>query len=174
MPIPSRDEAVPYYFRYIDRVASEDVVGVLESQLDEFLPWLAGISEEESLHRYAPGKWSIRQVVNHLCDVERLMTFRALWFARGFDSPLPSFDENTSAEAARSDDVPWKDHLDELRAVRLATVAFFRALPAEAWSRGGIASGNRFTARALAYINAGHLDHHAQILRERYLQPARE
>ena len=167
--VPEPDEAAPYYFRYIDRVAGGDVVGVLEAQLDETVELLRGISEERSLQRYEPGKWSIRQVWNHVNDTERLFVFRAVWFARGFDSPLPSYDQEVAVAAARADDVPWRAHVEEFRAIRLATTAFFRALPGSAWSRRGVASGYPFTVRALAYITAGHLVHHREILKSRYL-----
>ena len=166
---PQADEAAPYYFTYIDQVASGDIVAALGTQLDETLPLLSGISEEKSLHRYAPEKWSIRQVLNHLNDTERLFVFRALWFARGFESSLPSFDQNISVAGAGADEVSWARHVEEFREVRLATLAFFRNLPAEAWMRRGIASGNPFTVRALAYLAAGHVAHHTAILRDRYL-----
>lgn len=166
---PQPHEAAPYYFKYIDQVQGNDIVGVLQGQLDETLPFLSGISEEKSLHRYAPEKWSIRQVLNHVNDTERVFLFRALWFARGFDSPLPSFDEKISAAAARADEFPWTRHVEDFQGSRLSTLGFFRNLPAEAWTRSGTASGNPFTVRALAWIMAGHLAHHLSILRERYL-----
>ena len=166
---PDRTEAAEYYFTYIDQVPGGDICDILRAQIPETVPLLKGISEEQSLHRYAPEKWSIRQVVSHLNDTERLFVFRALWFARGFDSPLPSFDQNIAIATAGADDRPWSSHVDEFRVVRSATVAFFQDLPADAWSRRGIASGNPFTVRALAYISAGHLAHHLKILRERYL-----
>jgi len=165
---PERNEAAPYYFGYIDRVSGDDIVGVLDAQLADRLAFLRGISEEKSLHRYAPEKWSIRQVLNHVNDSERVFLFRALWFARRFDSPLPSFDEKVCADAAGADEVSWASHVEEFRAIRLATLAFFRSLPAGAWMRSGVASGNPFTVRALAYIVAGHLAHHTAILQERY------
>jgi hypothetical protein len=167
--IPEAREAAPYYFKYIDRVQSEDVLSVLETQLDETLAFLGGIDEARSLHRYAPEKWSLRQVLNHVNDTERVFLSRAFWFARGFDSPLPSFDENASAVTAQADDFSWASHVEDFRAVRLATLTFFRNLPDEAWLRSGTASGNPFTVRALAYITAGHLTHHLGIVRERYL-----
>jgi hypothetical protein len=166
---PQPTEAAPYYFTYIDLVQSDDVLGVLASQLDETLALLQGISEEKSLHRYAPDKWSWREVVNHLNDTERMFVFRALWFARGFDSPLPSFDEKVCASAVQADEVPWDRHVEEFRVTRLSTLAFFRNLPAAAWMRSGIASDKPFTVRALAYLAAGHVAHHMAILRERYL-----
>ena len=168
MTRPAADEAASYYFKYIDRVPDGDVVGFMATQLDETMPLLAGISEERSLHRYGPDKWSIRQVLNHVSDGERVFVHRALWFGRGFESELPSFDEEVSAAQAGSDAVPWARHVEEFRGVRLATLAFFRNLPAEAWERRGVASGNPFTVRALAYITGGHLAHHLAILHERY------
>lgn len=169
MPMPEPHEAAPYYFKYIDQVQNEDVLAVLESQLEETLALLSGISEERSLHRYGPEKWSFREVINHVNDCERLFVFRAFWFARGFDSALPSFDEKISAAAARADELPWARHVEELRVVRLATLAFFRNLPADAWTRSGTASEMPFTVNALAWLAAGHLAHHLAILRERYL-----
>ncbi|HEV8578685.1 MAG TPA: DinB family protein [Thermoanaerobaculia bacterium] len=169
---PGADEAAPYYFKYIDQVPSDDVVGFLATQLDEAMPFLSGISEEKSLHRYAPGKWSIREVLNHINDGERLFVARAFWFARGFDTPLPSFDQEVSVAAGKADAVSWADHVEEFRGIRLATLSFFRNLPAEAWDRNGIASDLPFTVRALAYIAAGHFIHHAAIVRERYLGAA--
>jgi hypothetical protein len=166
---PEPQEAAPYYSRYIDRIESEDVLGTLAAQLPETLALLEGISEERSRHRYAPDKWSIRQLLNHVTDTERVFVFRAFWFARGFEGPLPSFDQDIGAGAARADEVSWGRHVEEFQSVRLATLTFFRNLPAEGWTRSGIASDNPVTVRALAYITAGHLAHHAAILRERYL-----
>jgi DinB family protein len=168
---PEREEAAPYYFRYIDRVGDGDIVGILQAQLGEASALFAGISEEKSRHRYEPEKWSIRQVLNHVSDTERVFVSRALWFARGFESPLPSFDQDIAAAGARADEVSWAGHVEEFRGIRLASLAFFRNLPAQAWSRSGIASGNPFSVRALAYIVAGHVSHHAAILQERYLRP---
>ena len=170
---PDRTEAADYYFTYIDQVADGDIRVVLKAQLAETLALLDDISEEQSLVRYAPGKWSIRQLVSHVNDTERLFVFRALWFARGFDTPLPSFDQDVAVSTAGADGRPWSSLVDEFRAVRVATQAFFQDLPADAWTRRGVASGNPFTVRALAYISAGHVSHHLKILRERYLQRPR-
>jgi len=168
---PDRTEAAEYYFTYIDQVPDGDICGLLDRQGKEVIELLDGISEEVSRLRYAPGKWSVRDVVNHLSDTERLFVFRAFWFARGFDSPLPSFDQIVSATAARADDRSWRSLVDEFRAVRSATLSFFDSLPADAWARQGIASGNPFTVRALAYLAVGHVIHHTRILREKYLDP---
>jgi hypothetical protein len=166
---PETNEATPYYFGYINQVAGDDILGALETQLDQSLRFLSTISEEKSLHRYAPEKWTIRQVWGHINDCERLFVMRAFWFARGFDSPLPSFEQEIAVRAAGSDDYSWASHREEFRLVRLATLAFFQKLPAEAWMRSGVASGNPFTVRALAYIGAGHVAHHTRLIKERYL-----
>jgi DinB family protein len=166
---PEKSEAAGYYFTYIDQVAGQDGKAALCGQLDEAAGLLAEISEEKSQYRYAPEKWSIRQVLNHITDTERAFAFRALWFARGFDAPLPGYDQNIAAAGAEADGIPWAAHVEEFRQVRLSTISLFSNLPNEAWMRSGIASDNRFTVRAMAYIIAGHWAHHARILRERYL-----
>ena len=169
---PERDEAADYYFRYIDLVPAGHILTLLEEQGDATVGLLESIAEDRSLHRYAPDKWSIRSVVGHVNDCERLFVFRAFWFARGFDTPLPSFDQNVAVAAADADERAWTHLIDEFRSVRAATLTFFRSLPDSAWDRRGVASGNPFTVRALAYLAAGHVTHHVSILRERYLQLA--
>jgi hypothetical protein len=166
---PEANEAAPYYFRYINRVPSDDILSVLQSQLEETVPFLRGISEEKSLYRYAPEKWSIRQLWGHVNDAERVFMIRAFWFARNFDTEMPSFEQEIAVAAARSDDVSWAQHVEEFREIRLATISFFRNLPEEAWTRKGIASGNPVTVRACAFIVAGHVTHHAAVLRGKYL-----
>jgi len=166
---PQEVEAAPYYFTYINQVTGDDVVGIIESQLEESLAFFSGISEESSLYRYAPEKWSIRQVLNHVTDTERAFAFRALWFARGFEAPLPSYDQNVAASGARADRILWASHVEEFRRVRLSTISLFRNMPEEAWMRSGIASDNPFSVRALAFITAGHVIHHVTVLRKRYL-----
>src|SRR5882757_9551380 len=144
---PQAQEAAPYYFRYIDLAPGEDPAGLIESQLEGAIALFKDISEEKSLHRYAPDKWSIRQLLNHVSDTERVFLYRALWFARGFDTPLPTFDQDIAIPNAAADQFSWASHVEEFRAVRVATLAFFRNLPADAWSRTGIASGNPVTVR---------------------------
>ena len=167
---PQPNEAASYYSIYIDRVTSDDIVAALAAQLDETVAFLATISEAQSLQRYAPDKWSMRELLGHINDTERVFMYRALWFARGFQDQLPSFDQEISFAAADSDEVSWASHSEEFRAIRSATLAFFRNLPAAAWSRSGIASDSPVTVRALAYIVAGHVSHHVNVLRERYLK----
>jgi len=166
---PDPTEAAEYYFTYINQVAPGDIVRTLEEQAGRTLDLLGGISEERSLHRYAPGKWSIRQVLSHINDTERVFVFRASWFARGYDTALPGFDQDIAVGSADADARAWSSHVEEFRLVRAATLPFFQNLSADAWSRRGIASDNPFTVRALAYITAGHVAHHLKILRERYL-----
>ena len=165
---PDRSEAAEYYFTYIDRVPAGDICAILDQQGRDTIALLRGISEAQSQHRYAPDKWSVRQLLGHINDTERLFVARAFWFARAFDTPLPSFDQTTAAAAAAADDRSWASHVDEFRDVRAATLSFFRNLPDAAWTRRGIASDNPFTVRALAYLAAGHVIHHMTILRERY------
>ncbi|HEX3748179.1 MAG TPA: DinB family protein [Bryobacteraceae bacterium] len=166
---PQEGDAAPYYFPYIDQVPGDDVLAAIESQLDEVLAVFAGISEDVSLCRYAPDKWSIRQMLNHVTDTERAFAFRALWFARGFPTPMPGYDQNIAVAGAQADNVAWSAHVEEFRQVRLSTVSLFRNMPAEGWTRGGIASDKHVTVRALAFIIAGHVTHHVAILRNRYL-----
>lgn len=166
---PEANEAAPYYALYIDRITSDDIVPVLEKQLTETIEFLKPISEEQSLYRYAPDKWSMRQLLSHVSDTERVFLFRAFWFARGFPDELPGFDQEAAAAGINADEYSWASHSEDFRAVREATLTFFRNLPDEAWSRGGIASGNRVTVRALAYILAGHVAHHTAVLKEKYL-----
>jgi hypothetical protein len=166
---PQESEAARYYFTYINQILGNDVIAAISAQLEEATALCATISEEKSLHRYAPGKWSIRQVLNHVTDTERAFTFRALWFARGFETPLPGFDQDVAATAAEADRLSWTVHIEEFRRVRLSPISLFENMPPEAWLRGGVASDNFVTVRALAWIVAGHLAHHITGLRRHYL-----
>lgn len=166
---PGPDETAAYYFTYIDRVTGEDVVAAMEEQLDQALSFWGGITEEKSRHRYQPGKWSIREVLGHVNDTERVFLFRTFWFARAFDSPLPSFDQDVAAGAAHADERPLASLREEFRSIRMSGLALVRTLAPEDWMRRGEASGNPFTARAAAYALAGHAAHHVAIVRERYL-----
>jgi hypothetical protein len=165
-----RDEAALYYFNYIDKVPTGDIVDILGQQLEDFSNFLNTISEEKSMYRYEPGKWTIREVLSHSHHPERLFLSRAFWFARGFDSPLPSFNQEVAIAAAAANDHDWTSHVEEFRTIRQSTLSFFRHLPSDAWHRRGIASDAPFTVRALAYILAGHIIHHRQIVESRYLK----
>lgn len=166
---PAESEASPYQFTYINRVVGGDPHATLETQLAEALALFAGISEEASLHRYQPGKWSIREVLNHITDTERIFNYRMLWFARGLPSPLPGFDQDVAASGAHADAASWASHVEEFRSVRLATISLFRNMPPEGWTRSGTASDIFITVKAMAYLIPGHVEHHLAILREHYL-----
>ena len=169
MTRPQPTEAAPYYSKYIDLVTSDDIVPAFENQMDEMVPFLQGISEEKSLHSYEPGKWTIREVLNHVNDGERVFLYRAFWFARGYQDALPSFDQDVAVQTAHANNTSWADLVEEFRNVRLSTISFFKSLPDEAWSKTGVASDYPFTVRSLAYIIAGHVAHHRNVLTERYL-----
>ena len=166
---PTDGEYASFYGRYIALVPAGDIVRVLESQLDATVDFFRAIPAERTTQGYAPGKWSIREMVGHLCDTERIMTYRALRFARADRTPVPGFEENdyvpTSGAAVRT----MEELLAELRAIRGATVALFAGLPTEAWRRRGVANGAEVSVRALAAIVAGHVLHHEGVVRERYL-----
>jgi uncharacterized damage-inducible protein DinB len=171
---PERSEFAAYYSTYVDKVPDGDIRQILESQSVQVPTLLAAIPQSQTDHRYAAGKWSIREVLAHLNDCERLFVFRAFWFARGFAGPLPSFDQNVAMTGAAAEQRVWADHIEEFRAVRAATLTLFRNLPSEAWDRSGVASDNPVTVRALAYITAGHVVHHLVLLNERYLSHVSE
>lgn len=172
MTRPQKNEAADYYFGYINLVPDANIVEVLEKQMEEMSAFLSTISEEQSVSRYAPGKWSLRELLNHINDTERVFVFRALWFARGFTEPLPSFDQEIGVRGAGANEMPWSALVEEFRSVRKATLDLFRYLPDEAWNRSGVASDNLVTVNALAYITAGHAAHHANVIRLRYLPVA--
>ena len=166
---PDRSEAAEYYFRYIDRVPDGDIRQTLTAQRDEMRRLFGGVPPDRHAFRYADGKWTLRQVAGHLSDTERMFAGRALWFARGLEGELPSFDQDISIASGRFDARSWTSLVDELDTVRAATLSLFADLPDAAWDGRGIASGNPFTVRALAWLAAGHVAWHLQIVRERYL-----
>ncbi len=168
---PGVGEYAPYFERYVSLVPGEDPVAVLAEQAAAVLQVLGGVPEARAGFRYAPGKWSIREVVGHCSDAERVFAYRALAFARGEEAALPPFDENGFARLAGHDGVSLTQLLDEFAAVRAASLHLLRHLPPAAWQRNGIASGKEISVRALAFIMAGHVAHHLRILRERYGVP---
>jgi len=165
---PASTEYAPFYGGYVSGVPEGDVLAHLERQGRETAALLRKISEPKSQHRYAPGKWTIREVVGHMVDAERVFTYRALSFARGETAALPSFDENAWALTSNAGDRSLKALVDELAVVRTATLALFRGFSDKEFGRSGIASNNHVTVRAIAYIVAGHELHHVKILRDRY------
>ncbi len=165
---PEADEIPPHFVGYIGRVTESDPVAVLATQIDATAALLRGVSETDALKRYAPGKWSVKEVVGHLTDTERIMSYRALRIARGDETPLPGFDENAYVPPAKFDARSLPDLVTDLRTVRAATLALFRNLDADAWRRRGTASGKPISVRALAFMIPGHERHHVEILKTRY------
>ncbi len=172
-PIPTQrpdpTEFAPYYARYIDRVPEGAIVPMLESQIASTLQLLRSIPESRGGHRYAPGKWSIKETIGHLNDSERIFAYRALRIGRGDTKPLAGFDQDPYVEHGRFDSRSLADLVDEFAAIRASTVALFRGFTAEDLVRRGTASENPVSARALGFIILGHELHHLAILRERYL-----
>ena len=160
---------MPYFGTYIDKVPDGDVIAVLESGIGTTRKLLGSVSEERAGYRYAEGKWSLKEVLGHMSDTERIFTYRLLTFARGDTGPLPGYDENSFTPAQESDRVPFAWLLDEFVTVRAATLALLKVIPPAAWERRGIASNNPLSARAAAWIIAGHEIHHRRVLEERYL-----
>lgn len=168
IPRPASSEYAPYYGTYVSAVPDGDLLALLQRQGRETVKLLREINEKKSQYRYAPGKWTIREVAGHVSDAERVFTYRALRFARRDATPLASFDEKAWATATNADSRPLAEHIEELAAVRAATLALFRGFSEEQFAHSGIASGHQVTVRALAYITAGHERHHVKILQERY------
>lgn len=165
---PEADEIPSHYVGYINRVPELDPVMVCAAQIEVTEALLHGLSENDAMYRYARGKWSVKEVVGHLADVERIMAYRALRIARGDTTPLPGFDENAYVPAAKFDSRSLADLVGELRTARAATLALLRTFDADAWRRRGTASGKPVSVRALAYMIPGHERHHVDILRTRY------
>jgi hypothetical protein len=166
---PEPSEHAPYHHTYIDRVPEGDVVDTLEKQLESALVLFGGIDERKALHRYAPGKWSLKEVLGHVIDTERVFAYRALRFARGDDTALPGVEQDELVEGAEFDRRPLTSLLEEFRHLRQSNAILFRSFDEDALSRAGTASGMHVTVRALLFIIAGHERHHMDVIRERYL-----
>jgi hypothetical protein len=165
---PDSSEYAPFYHGYVESVPEGDIVELLRSGGQELVEAIGRIPEDRGGFRYGPEKWSIREVLGHLIDAERIFAYRALRVGRGDRTPLASFDENEYVKTAGSDARTIADLVRELAAVRETTVILFESLPDQAWGERGVASGKDVSLRALAYITAGHARHHLSILRERY------
>ncbi len=165
---PAEAEYAPYFGRYISLVTEDDALSALEGQLDEVRRLAASVKADRESFRYEPDKWSVRQVIGHLVDGERVFGYRAFCISRGELAALPAFDENAYVAASRYDEIPVLELARELLAVRNANLVALRRLDAAAWTRKGIASGKPISVRALAYVMVGHVRHHEAILLERY------
>jgi hypothetical protein len=167
---PQAGEFAEYAKHEIDAVAGEDAVGALASQIGETLDLLASFDEKVAgTLVYAPGKWTLKQILGHVSDDERIFVYRALCLARHEPLPLPGFDQNEYVRFAGFETRSWSGLLDELRSVRETTLAFFGGHTPEAWRRRGNVNGHPASLRGLAFNIAGHERHHARIVRERYL-----
>lgn len=165
---PLESEYAPYYSGYVGHVNEDEILPVLRSQLDALDVLLGRVAPERETFRYAEGKWSIREVVGHLIDAERVFGYRAFSIARSDRQNLPGFDENDYMLTAPYNRIDLEDLLSELRLVRLSNIAMLRNLDEESWMRIGTANDNQVSVRALAFIMAGHARHHMGVLRERY------
>ena len=167
--VPRSDEYAAAFERYVGRVrAVDDPVRELEAQRDRLRARLSPLTDEQGQFRYAPGKWSIKDLVNHLCDAERVFAYRLLRIGRGDQTPLPGFEENDYAAEADADRRPMTTLLSEWTAVRNATVALAQSLREADWSRQGMSNDAPATPRALLYIILGHTEHHMAVLSDRY------
>ncbi len=165
---PEPGEYAPYYERYISLVAGTDILGTLDSQRRQTMLLLSGREESDGDYRYAPDKWSTKEVLGHVCDTERVFAYRALRIARGDQTPLPGFEQDDYVKNGPFARAPLAEIIEDYIAVRRATLTLLRNLDEGAWGRRGVASKNEVTVRALAYMIAGHELHHRRILEEKY------
>jgi hypothetical protein len=168
IPRPAANEFAPYYGKYIDLVPGDDALEALATQIEGTVRLTRGLSETQALHRYAPGKWSVKDTLGHLADAERVFSYRAMRFARADATPLPGFDENIYVPAANCDRVAVASLADAYGAVRASTLALLGTLDPASIERRGEANSQAVSVRALAWIMAGHERHHVALLRERY------
>jgi hypothetical protein len=166
---PDHSDYASYWGRYISLVNGNDVIQALEKQGPETVAMLSGLTEQEAAYRYAPDKWSLKEVLGHVADSERVFAYRALRIARGDATPLPGFEQDDYVRAAMFGSRALPALLDECAAVRQASLLLFRSLDADAWMRRGVADQKDVSVRALAYIIAGHELHHRKIIQEKYL-----
>jgi len=167
---PERGEYAPFYETYISKVQGNDILATLDDQRRQMLLLLSGRAESDGDIRYAPGKWSVKEVLGHVCDAERIFSYRALCIARGDSTPLPGYDENSYVANAPFSRRSLPDLIEDFIAVRRATLSLFRNFDDDAWMRRGNANNNGVTVRAIAYIIAGHELHHRLALQEKYLK----
>ncbi|MCH7408357.1 DinB family protein [Belliella sp. DSM 111904] len=165
---PKVGEYAPYYESYIKRVINENIDKLLLTQIQEVRSYFETMGEEKSNETYAEGKWTAKEVLSHMIDTDRIMTFRALCFARGEKSPLPSFDQDEYVARSMANAIPLNKLIEDFEFSRYACVSLLKTLPIDSWSNIGMASGYEVSVRALFYIMTGHVAHHLAILKERY------
>lgn len=171
MPIsrPEPNEYHEFYETYVSKVARDGALERLETQIDETLSLLSGLDDERARHRYAPDKWSVKELLGHLIDTERVFAYRAMCIARGERASLPGMEQDDYVAGAGFDDRPLASLLEEYEHQRRSTLALFASLDEGALARVGVANDSKISVRALAFIIAGHEAHHLGVLRERYL-----
>ena len=168
MSRPERTEYDPYYEHYISLVADSDIIDVLAAQPTKLQDILTAMPEEKGEFRYENGKWSIKELLGHLIDGERMFAYRLFRISRGDGTPIEGFEQDGYIENAHSNDRSFADLLEEFSLLRRANMIFFKNLSDEAWARVGTANNAKISVRALIYIMAGHIEHHLAILKERY------
>lgn len=166
---PDPSEFAEYYALYIDKVPDGDLALILEQTLTETVNLLTGIDDQKAMYRYDTGKWSIKEIIQHLIDGERVFQYRALRFGRGDETDLPGYDHDRYARDSQADYRSMHDLLDELSAVRAATISLYRSMNNDMLMRSGTANGNKQSVRSLFYIIPGHELHHMQVIRNKYL-----
>jgi len=173
MARPEPGEYAPYYERYISLIPGSEILGTLESQRRQMMLLLSGRDEDEGDIRYAPDKWTAKEVLGHVCDTERIFAYRALRISRGDRTPIEGFEQDDYVRNGPFGRAPLAEIVEDYIAVRRATLTLLRNLDEEAWMRRGVANKNEVTVRALAYIIAGHEVHHRRILEEKYFSVSR-
>jgi len=169
MQRPAENDYASFFAGYVSLVPEEDVLSAIEQQSSETQRLISSLNETRAAHRYAEGKWSVKEVIGHVTDAERVFGYRALCIARGEKNSLPGFDENAYMQNANFDAWRLGDLAESYALVRRANIVLFRNLGEEAWNRRGVANNHEITVRALAFVLAGHERHHLKVLRERYL-----
>jgi len=167
---PQLGEYAPYYEKYLSQVQGNDILATLEDQRRQMLLLLSGRAEADGDRRYAPEKWTVKEVLGHINDTERIMSYRALRIARGDTTPIEGFEQDDYVRNGPFARRPLADLIEDYIAVRRATVSLFRNLDEATWTRRGVANNNEVTVRALAHIIAGHELHHRRIIEEKYLK----
>ncbi len=170
---PEASEYAPYYDRYISLVRGNDILGTLETQRRQMLLLLSGRDEADGDFRYAPDKWSAKEMLGHVCDTERIFAYRALCFSRGDITPIAGFEQDDYIRNAPFGRRPLAETIEDYIAIRRTTLTLFRNLDDAAWMRRGPANKNEITVRALAYLIAGHELHHYRILEQKYFSASR-
>lgn len=170
MSKPSATSHPAYFQKYIDLVPEEDLTAAFQKQYAVITSFLSDITEDQSNHTYAPGKWTIKELMQHITDTERIFAYRSLCFARNEKASLPGFDENEYAAASNAENRTWKNIVEEFLLVRKSTEILFNSFTDAALQNEGVANNNNVTAMSMGFTSIGHVYHHINVLKEKYLQ----